>query len=136
MSDAATIRALIGAYYDAFNRADTAAMEAALHDDFEHHVNEGDIRKGKAAFAAFNRHMTESYRENLTDIVVMTNPDGTRAAAEFIVNGTYLKTDPGLPEARGQSYRLPAGAFFTIRDGQIARVTTYYNLAEWVRQVS
>ena len=66
----------------------------------------------------------------------MTNPDGTRAAAEFIVNGTYLKTDPGLPEARGQSYRLPAGAFFTIRDGQIARVTTYYNLAEWVRQVS
>ena len=51
------------------------------------------------------------------------------------MNGTYLKTDPGLPEARGQTYRLPAGAFFTIRDGRIARVTTYYNLADWMAQV-
>ena len=136
MSDATTTRALIAAYYDAFNRADTPAMEAMLHDDFEHHVNEGGVRKGKATFAEFNRHMTESYRETLTDIVVMTSEDGARAAAEFVVNGTYLKTDPGLPEARGQTYRLPAGAFFAIRDGRIARVTTYYNLAEWMRQVS
>ena len=136
MPDAAATRALISAYYDAFNAGDTAAMEKALHEDFEHHVNEGEIRKGKVAFAEFNRHMTESYRENLTDIVVMTSEDGQRAAAEFTVNGTYLKTDPGLPEARGQRYRLPAGAFFVIRDRRIARVTTYYNLSEWVRQVS
>ncbi|PJI52590.1 isopropylmalate/homocitrate/citramalate synthase, partial [Methylobacterium radiotolerans] len=27
------------------------------------------------------------------------------------------------------------GAFFTLRDGQIARVTNYYNLREWCRQV-
>lgn len=136
MSDQATTRALIEAYYAAFNKGDTAAMEAALHDEFEHHVNEGKVRRGKDAFIAFNRHMTESYKEDLTDIVVMASEDGTRAAAEFVVNGTYLKTDPGLPEARGQSYRLPAGAFFTIRDGRIARVTTYYNLQEWIRQVS
>ena len=60
---------------------------------------------------------------------------GDRAAAEFVVNGTYLKTDEGLPEAKGQTYRLPAGTFFTIRDGKIARVTTYYNLSDWMRQV-
>jgi steroid delta-isomerase-like uncharacterized protein len=40
-----------------------------------------------------------------------------------------------LPEARGQSYSLPAGAFFDVRGGKIARVTTYYNLQEWIRQV-
>ena len=136
MSDQATTRALIERYYAAFNAGDTAAMEAALHDDFEHHVNEGTVRRGKEAFTAFNRHMTESYKESLTDIVVMATENGARAAAEFVVNGTYLKTDPGLPEARGQNYRLPAGAFFTIRDGRIARVTTYYNLQEWIRQVS
>ena len=39
-------------------------------------------------------------------------------------------------EARGQSYRLPAGAFFAIKNGQIAQVTTYYNLADWIRQIS
>ena len=80
--------------------------------------------------------MSETYRENLTDMVVFASEDGSRGAAEFVVNGTYLKTDPGLPEARGQSYRLPAGAFFAVKDGQIARVTTYYNLADWIRQVS
>lgn len=80
--------------------------------------------------------MDDCYDENLTDIAVMVSPDGTRAAAEFIVNGIYKKTDPGLPEARGQSYRLPAGAFFDVKNGEIARVTTYYNLNEWIRQVS
>ena len=128
-------KALIAAYYDAFNAGRTDDMLALLHDDVEHHVNEGKIRRGRALFAEFNAHMTESYRENLTDMVIMANEVGDRAAAEFVVNGTYLKTDPGLPEARAQTYRLPAGAFFTIRDGRIARVTTYYNLADWMAQV-
>ena len=128
-------KALIAAYYDAFNAGRTDDMLALLHDDVEHHVNEGKIRRGRALFAEFNAHMTESYRENLTDMVIMANEAGDRAAAEFVVNGTYLKTDPGLPEARGQTYRLPAGAFFTIRDVRIARVTTYYNLADWMAQV-
>lgn len=128
-------KALIAAYYDAFNAGRTDDMLALLHEDVEHHVNEGKIRRGRALFAEFNAHMTESYRENLTDMVIMANEAGDRAAAEFVVNGTYLKTDPGLPEARGQTYRLPAGAFFTIRDSRIARVTTYYNLADWMAQV-
>lgn len=129
-------RTLIAAYYDAFNAGRTDDMLALLHDDVEHHVNEGGIRRGKALFADFNRHMTESYRETLTDLVIFANEAGDRAAAEFVVNGTYLRTDEGLPPARGQTYRLPAGAFFTIRDGLIARVTTYYNLADWMRQVA
>ncbi|SEH71691.1 ketosteroid isomerase-related protein [Paracoccus alkenifer] len=132
----AQTKALITAYYDAFNRGDTDAMESLLHDDFEHHVNEGGVRHGKQGFAAFNRHMSETYRETLTDMVVMVSDDGSRGAAQFVVNGTYLRTDPGLPEARGQSYRLPAGAFFAIKNGQIAQVTTYYNLADWIRQIS
>ena len=129
-------KTLIAAYYEAFNAGRTDDMLDLLHDEVEHHVNEGGIRKGKALFADFNRHMTESYKENLTDMVIFANEAGDRAAAEFVVNGTYLKTDEGLPEAKGQTYRLPAGSFFTIRDGKIARVTTYYNLADWTRQVS
>jgi steroid delta-isomerase-like uncharacterized protein len=65
----------------------------------------------------------------------MTSADGVRAGAEFIVHGTYLATDARLPPARGQTYTLPAGTFFTLRDGRIARVTTCYNLADWSRQV-
>ena len=51
------------------------------------------------------------------------------------VLGEYLKTDEGLPPAKGQTYRLPGGAFFEIRGGKIARVTNYYNLQDWLRQV-
>lgn len=128
-------KALIAAYYQAFNAGQTDRMLDMLADDVEHHVNEGAVRKGKALFAEFNRHMTQTYKENLTDMVIFANEAGDRAAAEFVVNGTYLKTDEGLPPANGQTYRLPAGAFFALKDGKIARVTTYYNLADWMAQV-
>ena len=110
-------KTLIAAYFEAFNAGQTDRMLDLLHDEVEHHVNEGQIRRGKDLFAQFNAHMARCYKENLTDIVVFASEDGDRAAAEFVVNGSYLETDEGLPEANGQTYRLPAGSFFTIRDG-------------------
>lgn len=131
-----TTEALIARYYAAFNAADAGGMLDCVTEDIEHRVNEGGIRRGRALFAEFCTHMGVSYREVLRDIVVFATPDGGRGAAEFVVHGEYLQTDPGLPEAKGQRYVLPAGAFFDIRDGRIARVSTFYNLADWVRQVS
>jgi steroid delta-isomerase-like uncharacterized protein len=126
----------VRAYFEAFNRGDTPAMLACLSDDVRHHVNEGQVRTGKDAFRDFCTHMSRCYREELTDMVIFEAEGGTRAAAEYIVNGTYLETDAGLPEARGQTYRLPAGSFFSLEDGLITRVVTYYNLADWTAQVS
>jgi steroid delta-isomerase-like uncharacterized protein len=126
---------LIARYYAAFNGGNTAGMLACLSHDVRHDVNQGETRRGKAAFARFCAHMARCYSERLGDIVIMTDPTGARAAAEFTVSGAYLATDEGLPEARGQTYRLPAGAFFEVADGQITRITTYYNLADWTRQV-
>jgi steroid delta-isomerase-like uncharacterized protein len=123
-------------YFDAFNAGDAQGMLDCLDVDVEHHVNEGRVRVGKIAFAEFCAHMSHCYDEELTDMVVFEAEDGRRAAAEYVVNGTYKATDSGLPEAKGQSYRLPAGSFFSLRDGKITRVVTYYNLADWIRQVS
>lgn len=123
-------------YFACFNAGDVDGMLDCVTLDVAHHVNEGEVRTGREAFAAFCAHMSRCYREELTDIVVFASADGRRGAAEFMVNGTYLVKDDGLPEARGQQYRLPGGSFFDVRDGQIARVTTYYNLADWLRQVS
>lgn len=128
--------ALIRAYLDAFNRGDRPAMLALLTEDVAHDINQGGREVGREAFAAFMARMDRAYRERLTDIVVMASPDGTRAAAEFVVHGEYLATEQGLPEARGQTYILPAGAFYAIRDGRIARVTMHYNLKDWIAQVS
>lgn len=125
----------IRAYYDAFNRQDMDAFLALLHDEVVHDINQGERQTGKAAFASFMDHMNRSYKENLTDMVIMVSEDGKHASAEFIVNGEYLKTDEGLPEANGQKYVLPAGAFFDLRDGKVSRVTNYYNLNDWIAQV-
>jgi steroid delta-isomerase-like uncharacterized protein len=127
--------ALVRRYYDAFNARDPEGMIACLSADFVHDVNEGARRDGREAFRAFLAHMNVCYRETLTGIVVMVSGDGTRAAAEFTVHGEYAATDPGLPEAKGQRYVLPAGAFFAIAPDGIARVTTYYNLKNWIAQV-
>lgn len=130
-----TPQALISAYYAAFNTADFDAMVALLTPDVVHDINQGERQTGREAFRAFMSHMNECYSEKLEDIVIMTDETGIRAAAEFVVHGTYKATDTGLPPARGQPYTLPAGAFFDIRDGCIARVTNTYNLAAWLRQV-
>jgi steroid delta-isomerase-like uncharacterized protein len=126
----------IGRYFDAFNAGNIEAMLAELTEDVAHHVNEGNIRVGKKKFAEFCAHMSRCYGETLTDMVLFIDHTGTRGAAEYVVNGTYLATDSGLPEARGQSYRLPAGSFFTLTGGKISRVTTHYNLSDWIAQVS
>jgi steroid delta-isomerase-like uncharacterized protein len=129
-------RDTIQRYFDAFNAKNTDGMLECLSEEVAHHVNEGQIRQGKDNFRAFCDHMTRCYDETLTDMVIFVNDEGTRASAEFTVNGIYLETDAGLPEANKQTYRLPAGSFFSLEDGQITRVVTYYNLADWTRQVS
>lgn len=126
---------LVETYYTAFNSGDGEGMLACLAEDVAHDINQGARQVGKGAFRAFLAHMDRCYAEKLADIVIMANDEGTRAAAEFTVHGEYLATDEGLPEAAGQTYVLPAGAFFDIEGGLIARVTVYYNLEDWVRQV-
>jgi len=122
-------------YYEAFNRGDWKAMLDCLHADVVHDLNQGARETGREAFAAFLQRMDASYREQLRDIVVMAADDGTRATAEYVVHGQYLRSDEGLPPANGQTYVLPGGAFFELRDGRIARVSNYYNLQDWIAQV-
>lgn len=128
-------RELIDQYYRAFNAEDYAGMLALLSDDVVHDINQGAREAGKQRFSAFLKHMEACYSERLENIVIMANTEGTRFAAEFVVHGTYLKTDAGLPAARGQTYKLPAGAFLEVAAGKITRVTTYYNLQDWLKQV-
>ena len=125
---------LVTRYYAAFNRGDWDGMCGLLADDVAHDLNQGDRQIGATAFRAFLDRMARSYREQLRDICVLGDGHG-RVGAEYVVDGEYLATDEGLPPARGQRYSLPGAAFFDVRDGRIARVTNYYNLTDWLRQV-
>ncbi len=135
MSQAESKR-LIETYLAAFNAGDNEGMLACLSEDVVHDINQGEREIGIEKFRWFLGMMGRYYREELSDIVVMVAEGGVRAAAEFTVRGTYLATAEGLPEATGQNYTLPAGIFFEIDDEKISRVTTYYNLSDWIAQVS
>jgi len=126
---------LVLAYCAAANRGDAEGMLALLADDIVHDLNQGPREVGRAAFAEYLRHANAHYREQLRDIVVMVSPDGRHAAAEYVVQGEYLRDAAGLPPARGQRYALPGGAFFLIHDDRIRRISRYCNLREWIAQV-
>lgn len=128
--------ALIQTYYTTFNSGDREAFLALLTEDVVHDINQGGVETGRAAFRTFLERMDRCYREQVCDLVVFSNEDGTHGAAEFYIEGEYLSTDEGLPPATGQRYRLRVGAFFDLQDGKVRRVTNYYNLEEWLRQVA
>ncbi len=140
MNPTTTAEQLIRDYYAAFNRDDMAGFLALLADDVIHDISQGEREIGRERFARFLDHMNRCYHERVADLVVMTEPGGRRAATEYTIHGTYLATDPGVPRgtapASGQSYVLPAGAFFEIHDGKIARVSVHYNLGDWIAQVN
>ncbi len=128
-------RSLILAYYDAFNRADWEGMLALLSEEVIHEINQGGTESGKEKFRVFLKHMERCYEERLEDMVIMGDPEQRRYAVEFVVVGRYLETDGSFPAARGQGYRLPAGAFLRVTNGKIDRVATVYNVKNWIRQV-
>ena len=128
-------RQRIEAYFEAFNASDYDGMLGLLDEDVVHDINQGKREIGREKYSWFLARMRQHYDERVADLVIMTTPDGARAAAEFTVRGTYIATAEELPPASGQTYSIAAGIFFELDDGRISRVSTYYNLNEWIRQV-
>ena len=129
-------KAVIEAYYTAFNEQDVDALLDLFSDDVVYDVNQGQREVGKAAFARYIRQVNSCYREHIYDIEVMVNEEGTRAAAEYTVLGIYLSSDQESSEICGQTYRLQGGAFFEICDGLITRFSSHYNMQDWQAQHS
>lgn len=127
---------IVKSYYAAFNAKNWNGMLNLVSDEIIHEPNEGETRTGIELFRAFLQKMDTAYNETLTDLCFFQGEDSNRIAVEFTVNGIYQETDPGLPEAHGQNYVLPAGAFLNVENGKITRITTYYNLELWIKLVS
>lgn len=127
-------RALVRSFLDALNAADHDAALAVLGEDVVHDTHDG--RKiGKDEFRWFLGMASRNFRETISDVAIMVDEGGGRAAAEFTARGVYLSTVEGLPAADGQSYALRDGMFFEIDDGLITRVTACRDHAELKRQL-
>ncbi|ARS47833.1 MULTISPECIES: nuclear transport factor 2 family protein [Pseudomonadaceae] len=131
----AAVRDLLQRYFQALNDRDARACLALVSADVTLEPNQGFVEHGREAFAAYlERHM-RCYRESLEQLVILTEPDGRHAACEYRVQGEYLATDEGLPEACGQRYEARVGAFFEMQDGLISRISLHFNLPDWLAQV-
>ena len=133
-SDRAT--ALVLRYYDRFNHRDWEALLGLLADDVAHDVNQGWREIGRVRYREFVTRNARCFQEQIGEVCVLALADGRRAAAEYVIDGVYVESDPGLPPARGQKYRLRGGAFFELGETRIARITNYYNLQDWLRQIA
>ena len=127
-------RALVKSFLDALNAANHDAALAMLGEDVVHDTHDG--RKiGKDEFRWFLGMASRNFRETISDVAIMVDEGGGRAAAEFTARGVYLSTVEGLPAADGQSYALREGMFFEIDDDLITRVTVCRDHAELKRQL-
>jgi steroid delta-isomerase-like uncharacterized protein len=127
------MKQVIENYYQAFNQKKWQQMLSLVDENVLHEINEGVPVQGKNEFARFLQVMDEAYDEKLTDIIILEN--GERYAAEFICHGVYKKSQPDLPPAKGQKYSLRVGCFFELKNNKITRITNYYNLNNWLKQV-
>ena len=73
---------VIEAYYRLFNARDYPGMLALVADEVVHEINQGEREVGRDRFAVFLERMDRQYRENLTELVVLSEPSGVRFAAE------------------------------------------------------
>ena len=128
-------KTILERYYDSFNRKDIPSFLNLLSEDVKHDINQGETEVGIEAFSKFMKSMDHAYDEKISNIVIMTNQEGSSAAAKFTVEGRYKTTVSGLPEARQQKYTLECGAFFEIKDQKITRVSNFYNMQDWLKQV-
>ncbi len=125
-------KALIQKYYELFNQKNWDAFLSLLDKDVVHEINHGDKEIGVNRFKKFLERMNNSYEEKISDITIYSCDLSNHFATQYTVNGKYLKTDEGLPPAKGQTYELRGAAFFEIEDGKVKVITNYYNLKEWL----
>lgn len=139
-------RELIATYYSAFNDGDLTAFSRLLADDVVHDINQGERQSGKEAFLRFMDRMNACYREKISGVEIMVNPDGSRAAAEYTVDvnigaaGIFTPVDHGFPSdgvlVTGE-LNVPSWVYGTLDLGRVREIREtgqVFNYRDWPRQ--
>lgn len=123
-------------YYEAFNNKNANAIVDLCDPDVANDLNQGDTQIGKKNLKIFLETAWAHFDEKVSNIIYMSNHDQTKIATEYLVQGVYYKTKPGLFEANNQNYEICPATIFTIKNGKIIRMTRYYNAKKWFEMVN
>ncbi len=127
---------LIKAYIDAANNNDSAAILAIMHEDVAFDMSQSKREIGLENLRFRLASIAAHFKERLADAVILSSDDGSHGAVEYTWRGTYVATLEGFPAANGQRFSMKAGIFFDVDDGKITRITSYRDMAEWLRQIA
>ena len=123
-------------YYFYFFGAKWDSVLALLAPEIIHTFNNEDVGTGIAKFREFVNIKHIHYREQQQELSVTVDLTSSEACAKFILEGHYISTYPGLPEARQQYYRIDVETFFEFNRDKISRIATCFDFAEWINQIN
>jgi steroid delta-isomerase-like uncharacterized protein len=123
--------------FAALNAGDRDAVLACMHGEVVFDTFDGQREIGRERVRQVLAERASAFRESFRDLTLMGEDSGRRAAAEFTLRGFYQASVGGLPEASGQAFSVPAGAFFDMEDdGRVLRASFMLNQAELLRQLA
>lgn len=128
------IRRLVNELYDAWALHQPERIDAIFTDDgIYEDVAGGQIVRGKEAIKQLLRSAftwAPDFRVTMKSFVITENS----AATEWVSEGIQTGPIGNLP-ASGNSFRLRGASILGFRDGKIAKVTDYYDMASFLRQL-
>jgi steroid delta-isomerase-like uncharacterized protein len=128
------VRSLVLEWTECFNRHDRDGAASHMAQDCTFtNVGNGTRIEGRDAFRDDVTNLLAMWSElriEVTDLTVA----GDAYTKQWIMTGVHTGDVPGLP-ATGKPFRIRGCGVGRVRNGQIADVTEYWNMAEFLTQV-
>ena len=128
------IRRLVNELYAAWSLHQLEKIDAILTEDAAYEdVASGHVYRGTEEIKQLLRAVyawAPDYRVTMKSLIL----EGDVAATEWQSEGIQTGPVGDLP-ASGNSFRLRGVSILTFRDGKIASVTDYYDMATFLRQL-
>ena len=115
------------------DRVDAIFTDEAVHED----VASGHIARGKAELKQLMRGafaFASDFHSTLRSLTTV----GDTATTEWVIEGTQTgpaATPYGELSPSGRTFRLCGASIILFREGKIARVTDYYDMATFLKQL-
>jgi steroid delta-isomerase-like uncharacterized protein len=127
-------RRMLEAFVQAWNRHDLASIDTLVKPDAVHEDMALEFRGTGAdelkTFMEQTYVTIPDFDWRLTDVLV----DGPRAAAEWILAGTYTGDTPS-GAVKGKRFSIRGASIVITEGSKIKRFTDYYTLTDFFRQV-
>lgn len=130
------IRTLVKSYYQAILNQDLEQFMSLLSENVVHAINQGATEIGKSKFKLFMQEQFSHGDVEIENLQILSSEDAQTAMVHYICKGRYLKDIPGFPPAKDQAWSLPVMTYFEVKNNFLSHVAVYYNLQDWIRQVS